>query len=1138
MNLALGAGIGGALHGMASAGAREATLKTIFPELDIAAPLPLQARKMQEIISGMEPGEPLDRAVAKFNETVRLARTEDAVRGQKYVAKLEPDFGDLDKQLNRLFKPRSDSPTLEVKKFAHGVSKDFPTPQAWMAEAKAAGLADDFPLHGQYFRSVGFNPTAPNAPRVAQIIDNKLASTMQKVGDDVLLAREADDGLYVVAKKYKGEIGKPSAEDKWLLLKTDDPGKFAPEAANWTKAQITHAKWVPQAEIAADGGEIYNVGVGFMRTFPLRDYQAMAPSAKGLARVIDNAIPQSVRGPQNEMVARAGEVFKEYLAPRVYQFKNNPRANWIMNATKVFYDRAETLTNELLNGKISVDAAKSLLFQNFKQQAGDLLPGVHPVRQTAEKLSDADFATFWREVWRKGVPTEQLGELQSAGKISPEVANFARNLSAVDKFVTSNVNKAEEAVGRKASSWMEGHYGMSRTWEGDSRFTLINEAGELVGVAGGANRRAAKANAEALVKENPGWKVSYEYAVSSDHVPKEIKPAVHTPSFILERQNMRGFRWDTVPFTKDEFLKAYEDGLRARNNYQANLSTMDLLSPQMDRLRIEDPAAFRMAEARMNDFAGVQSAFSRWQNKQVDNIVGPMIGTNGATKIVQVTNTALFNFQLGALKLAYPIVNALQAVQTVAPEIAYVLGKAPEAHLAGKYSFFAAGGTKGPIGSIGVLSPMKLLSDGLMEMRKPSKELLAAFERAVNDRVIDPRLVEGYIGESATKVKDIGKVLKGESNFVEWLRAVSEFLPAQTEKFSRTHAFSVGYGIARDFLKREGNALSPDEIYNFARQFTENTMYLYAATDKPRIFTTPAGSALGLFKNWMFNYMASMGEYTAQGFTQNNWAPLLWQTTGTFALGGLSATPLAWAADRFAGMWADKSMMQLAYEQFGAGGDAVMLGLPAALTGISLYSQVNSPLANPTRDAASLFSLAAWDRMKATGKVVGAAMDHWQATGEHPGYSPQVREQLARAFAPVTVYRAMAAAGGDDIRSLNTGHPVIRNVPPIHRVLYGFGFNPAELDRAYAVSQELYSSREKLQAQVTKLGKAWAEAQNEGNSNAMAMIMRQSITWGVDVSSVLRSGNAFLTKQRQDVVERQAKPQDLAKYKAILNPGE
>jgi hypothetical protein len=753
-------------------------------------------------------------------------------------------------------------------------------------------------------------------------------------------------------------------------------------------------------------------------------------------------------------------------------------------------------------------------------------------------------AAFHTHVWRPGVGADKLEPLVVAGKISPEVRDFAINLEKVDKKISANVNKVESAVGKSVTEWKEGHYGLSRVWEGDTRIPIQTEAGETFAMASGPNRKTALANAQEILRENPGSRVGKEFSLSAfgkdtlQAIPEGLGPIVKAPSWLLERQDMRGFKWDTKPFTKDEFLQAYEGGLRSRNNYQANLSTTDMLQPQLDTLMREDPAAHRQVVSRMNDFAGVQSKFGRWQNDVADKVLAPMLGTNSATRIVGITNTAMFNLQLGALKLAYPIVNALQFVQTTIPEAAYVMGKLPEGTLAEKYSFFAAGGSRGPVGGMGVLSPIKLMYSSMKEMAKPSSELSAAFQRAVNDRVIDPRIVEGYVGESAIAIRDYKKALGSGKDFAEWLRAVSEYMPAQTERMSRTHTFTVGHGIARDFLRnKDGSVLNPEQVYSFARQFTENTMYLYSAADKPRVFTTPAGSAMGLFKNWMFHYMASMGEYASAGFTQNNWAPLLWQTTGTAALGGLAATPLMWAADGFSHMWSKKGIMEQAYGQFGAGGDAIMLGLPAAITGISLYSQVNSPVANPARDAASMFSVATWDRMKYAGKAAGAAFDRWQTTGDHPANAPGVRELLARAFAPTTVYRSMQAANDGEIRSLGTGYPIVKNVPAHHRMLYGLGFNPVELDRGQAVANQLWENEQTHRTQVAKLSKAWADAQRAGDSEGLAVIMRQSMVWGVDVSSIIKGGLHIITNTTKDAVERKLKPADISKYSHILNAG-
>lgn len=1128
-NLALGSGIGGLLHGFAAAGTRDAKLASIFPGLDIAMPLPLQVRQAKSIIdSGSLIGEALDTAKYKLSDMLRAARVEELPSTQRYVAPISHDYVQgadtegLQKQLDRLFRARQtpDEKLVQIRRFAEGAERDFKSANDWNAAAREANLGPGFEADGQFFRHVSFKNN-PTAGKIAQTIDNNLTKNMESVGAGDFISREADDGLFVIARKVAGKPGTGAPEDKWVLFKTDKPGQFLPDADRWAKTQVAKGSWTPGAQIAADGGDVFNALKGYTEEFPLRNYMAMGKDPTGVAALIPKLLPQSVTGPQNEIVGRFGDAVKEYLAPRIYQFKKSWRANWIVNGLKLTYDAAENNVQRLMNGSVKIDPGRNLFIQGLaKNPEADA--GLTPVRTLIEQADDQAFKDFVEKIWRPGVPLAEVPKMQAEGAIHPDTAKIAASLEGVNAKVWSNVNKAEVAAGHNPTEAKEGHYGLSRTWEGDTRIAIQNDAGEIVAQAAGPNRREAQRQAAQLLKENPGWSINKEFSMSQGPIPKDLDPFIASPSFLLENQGMRGFKWDLTTPTKNEFLEGYENALRARMRYQANLATDDILGPNFFHLQREDPAAFRMVDARRNDYAGVQSAFGRWQNKVTDQVLGPSLGTNSASKIVQITNTSLFNLQLGALKLSYPVVNALQFLQTVLPETAFIMGKAPPERLAGRYSFFAAGGEKGPVGGVAAISPIKMLYQSTREMARPSAELSSAFERAVNDRVIDPRIVENYIGESAIKLRDVKKAFQSGGNFTEWLRAMSEFLPAETERLSRTQAFTNGYIVARDFLKgKTGEALNPDQIYNFAKQFTENSMYLYGASDKPRIFTTPAGSLMGLFKNWMMHYMASMGEFAGEGFAHNNWAPLMWQTTGTFALGGLAATPAFWAADKFSKMWNKKSIMENAYAELGAGGDAMMLGLPAALTGISLYSNVNSPMANPVRDASQLFSVAAWDRVKQTGKLIGGAMDNWQATGEHPAHNEGVREQMARAFGPTTLYRSMAAfSNPDKIIQLGNERPILKDVPAMHRWFYAFGFNPTELDRAQTVSQELYSSNEKMKAQIKSLGDAWSDAEVGGNTAQMAVILRQSMVWGVDPSKVIQEGMKNLLALQKDVVQR------------------
>ena len=181
----------------------------------------------------------------------------------------------------------------------------------------------------------------------------------------------------------------------------------------------------------------------------------------------------------------------------------------------------------------------------------------------------------------------------------------------------------------------------------------------------------------------------------------------------------------------------------------------------------------------------------------------------------------------------------------------------------------------------------------------------------------------------------------------------------------------------------------------------------------------------------------------------------MWQSAGTAALGGVTAVPLFGVANAFSQQFADKSLTMAGYDAFSSFddkknfSDAIFYGLPAGLTGLSLSSQAEAPLANPMRDASMFFGFVHLDRMNAMKKAVGAAVDQWVLGYEHPGANANVRDRLARAFAPKTLWRGFAAAENNAIRSMNTSYPALKNVGLADRLAYTLGFNPVELEKAY-----------------------------------------------------------------------------------------
>lgn len=1130
LNLALAGGVSGLLHGVAAAGKRDPTLSTMFPGIDIAAPAALQARHMKSLIDGgaISP-ELMPRALREMKTLQREARTEELGKNLKYVGALQgdpvshPPLRGLEQQLNRWFRP-TDQPgnkSLQIRAFANAADKNFAKAEDWINEADLAGIggptvpdpADPNILHhvdppwtyGQYFRSISFNPT--KAAQLPKVVDNKITKGFENIGNNWFMIREADDGMFVMAKKYSGEPGKAEPTDKWLLFKTDQPSKFVPENQAWADAMVGMSRWMPEATVQQDYGLVGNVLKNFVDEVPFRNYQGIAHPAI-MSKIIERLGPQG----DNELAHRLKESFREYLTPRIYQFTKAPRANWISQASKVAYDYANNMVNELVNGKIGIDAGKQLFFGHLSKAQGEL--GLPPLREVAQSLSKEEFTTAFENYIRKGVPLEKAQADHAAGDISENTLNFLSALQAIDNVTTTNVSLAEKAVGKQPTEWLKGHYGWSHVWEGDTRIPILNEKSELVFLAGGPNKKAAQAMAKSVLDKNPNWKLGDAYsktdriasmaAQAQKPVDEIISNVVLSPSWTLERAGVGGYKWfNTTPDVED-FLKDIENNLLSRWRYQANIVTDDMLTPQLDRLKREDPAAYKQVIERMNADAGIQGQWGRAINRAVDEHLAPILGNESASKIVGITNTALFNLQLGAMNLAFPAVNLLTFIQTSLPEIAFALS-APAERLAPYYSHFLAGGTRGPIGGMAVLHPLKIAFRALGEMRAPGQDVADAVAWAMNNRTLDPKMVEGYIGESTTKVKDIfklasGKTKPGDFSFTEWLRGLSEWLPANSEKLARTHSFVMGYIVARDLMVKNGQRLTQEQMRRFAQQFTNKTMYMYSAADKPKVLTSPVGSGLGLFKNWMFNYIASMGQYSKEAFMHGNVGPLAWQTAGTFALGGLSATPIYWAANQFSQAFTGNDALTTVYDELGDKdawldpADGIMYGLPAMLTGASFYSQVQAPGSNPARDAVSLFDSVLWNRFQAISTAFGGAFDHWQATGNHPGSDATVRLQMARAFAPATLYRAMSVGADGSIASGVTGYPIKKNMSAYEQVLYRLKLNPVDLDKAMAVSNKLYEKREERRAAVAQLGEAFTNAQIKGDSAEMALVMQQDGT--------------------------------------------
>lgn len=1186
VNLVLGGALAGGIGTLGAASRRGRSLADVHGSLDASLPPQLLLRKIDEVATANPDIIPqLGDDVFRIEERAR-SETVD-----RYVSK---EISGVKDQINKLFRPGV-SGTIEKRMPVSGSDPGtFATVDDWHKAAMEAGLEPSkMARDTQFPRFIEFSKTADTeyltkldkkldaaiqkldhdslvrdmpdetyvsrrtaleskalgrktgpgpATRAATRVEKNITDNLQPVGDGWFLAREPEDGMFVMARKYRGEVGKPSSTDAWVLFRTDKPGNFSAKSQQFQNLQVAREKWITGKSTVEDvlneapDSLIANINKT-MSTVPYERYNEVSTlrgGPKGVAQYVEK-LPGYGRLKGNAASQHMSDFVTEYLTPMQKQLRKSTRGNYTLNMGKMIQDSVENFAQRIFQGELKLTPGKNALRQLVLASEES---GTRAIKNVIDDIYNEGLQDEFMELVRKGISPQMAEGLVRDGKLRPRTAELAKELDFFDGIMMTELNRFERAAGQTPTKRRQGHYGISRKWDGSFFHAIKDEAGKNVGIAAGHSARQASENAKKLA-EQLSKETGRPHRIdpttftrnNPSGIPRDLIPFVTNPGFTMERANVRGFKWDLETPTREQLLEAFNGSVKDRARRMGNLGREALLGRHVAALSVEDPFALKVVSTRFNQMSGVEGEFSKLQNRLADKVLAPYIGSNSASKIVQVTNEALMHLQLGFMKLSHPITNVIGVIQTVAPELAFVMNAVPET-VAGSYHFAVpAVGQRGTAGVMGVLNPMKLMGSAMRETWKPSAQTTKLLERAVNERAIDARLIEDYVGQNRTKLSNLKGAVKGPKEFASWVLSASEFLPATSERFARVFSFNAGVVAARDILKMADE----DQIYRFAKQFTERTNYLYSAADRPLVFTSPLGSSMGLFKNWMMNYTHTMMEYTNLGLTQNTWSPLMWQTMGTFATAGAAGTPIYWAADAASKIFADKSLMQWSYDEFSQQtSDALMFGLPAALTGISLSSQMTSPGANPMRDAAQMFSAAIYTRAAELGGAVKAGVDHWRVTGEHPGADPDVRNQLIKAFAPVNLYRYFATQEDGVVRNLGTDLPSAKGLSGMDIMWYRMGMQPLALEKQLTVANELYARRENMRAATQRFGDTYREAMIANDSAAMERIIRQATMLGVDVSAVLKSA---VTRQRNESkagYERLAKPQVIQEYSNVL----
>lgn len=1175
VNLGLAGVGGGVFEGLASAGrlAPRKSLVDIAPTVDPSAPLQIRLRQLK---TALDQGDVTDSSAAlnRFNNWITEARTEVPSVGQRHLAPLDGEGGgQLARDVERLFFKPDNVPEATkagkgsiVRTFSQG-RQGFRSQADWTAAATEAQLPETFPVNGQYFRLI----TAGT---------NKAAKTLQATADkltavgDWRIGQESD-GNYVVLRKLgtvsdipksardagyqewmrpwldrvnsgeklhsvfkdlmmgsDGEVAtkpqakafyqlarqdfKPPESSRWVAFKTDDPSLFSPELRAWKRMDERWASWLPvQDADLKSGGEILQAGLKRNQELPLVAYDEMQKTGK-LAGTLDQAL-----GPLGQGIK---DFHSHYLTPAMNQFARSPLANWIFSGARDLFNIADLKTNDAMLGARKISEPKDIV--------ASIWSGSHPsgegIQGIINGLNNDQIQQYYKLVGLR--PTnDQLTELYARGAVDEGTYNAYKAVEAIVTKAFESVNATKRALGQTVSKIKEGHGGISRRWEGGLKMGLMDEGGNLVAIADANNQRALEQRANFIEQRlaDEGITGLKRGAVWNGEgaPPRELRVVVRDPGFLKSEHGVRGFKWDFGQHgSRSDLLDEIHRNLQWRYREEASLAMHGLYDNPLQQLQRQDPRTWTAVAERLNQLQGEVGPVTTLINRVVDPVLSPILGRGAAGKIVDAVNQGFWHLQLGFFNLGYPVANLVGILQTILPEVSYVMHGAPE-RLAGYYSWQLVSGSKGPIGVMSALDPLKLFAKGVQGLFRPDAELLSMYGRAINEGVIDPKFLEEFAGQKAARIARLRDVLKGREGFPQFISAISGWMPSSSERLSRAMAFSTAQQVGKDVL-----GLSGDGLYAFAKKFTDRTMYAYSMSDRANILTSPVGRLFGSMKNWISHYISNMMIYAGEA-GRGNVGPLAWQMATTGAIGGLSAVPLA---PFIAGAWADqvehKKLLEWIYAGMGQkAGDALYMGLPAVL-GLSLSSATASPI----RDANMLYSFAIWDRAKAMGRSVGAAVDYWQSTGQHPASSEIARGAFARAFAPKIIYRATAIYSSPGLESLTTGYPVIDQVNPWNKVLYTMGFQPPEIERAYAEFETLLKDKTAMQQTVVRYGAAMAEALKAGDSKAIENVSTRALASGVDLSSVLRSANARINKDSQGMLERNFSAQQRLALSSVI----
>lgn len=814
------------------------------------------------------------------------------------------------------------------------------------------------------------------------------------------------------------------------------------------------------------------------------------------------------------------ERFADQFAPSAAAFTTNPLARNTLRVGINTYQKARNTAFDLVYGAASTGGRSAL---GAIARGGEATGGL---KQTLEGLDKAQFTKLLTDI-------RDLGD---AGDLGDPVLDGAA--AQVRKVITDSFRTAD--LHRKATDAGDSAYGLNATEAVDTvtrvgsyRAVVVDKnTGTTVGVLYGTSSKNIARQMQ-KIREKSGSRFDFQSAPKA--IAGKMEDIALTKKVAYNSDEAKDFRGyvkqvreagkivgDEVispSMTQGEFLDRIYDHVLAHQLESAKLSVNYQLAPALQRLMFNRPEDAIKVMRRLGRETGEEGEFSKTGTKILDKI----LQKEGRGKaLLGAINEFTYATQLGFLNMSHAALTLMTPFQTVSPELSFLMRASPE-RISRYYTMHPMMNESGDVVQIGQrLSPYRIMNRAASEVIDPDDNLKSFLDDMVRERFLNPAITQEFLGRDSDFGGGIRDKLK-KGDYVDFLRQIGTVVPRKSEEMTRLHTISTAYVFGRDVLK-----MRPDSarMKKFVQEFTDQTMYQYNAGDRANVLTGTIGSTWGLYKNFIFNYIAQMRKYGLG--VGDSIQPMLHMALGTTTLGGVGALgPTYFLADQATEIFADQSFMEYYYSTMredmafgGVASDALFFGAPSML-GVSLQSQVQQPGRDPLDDAGFLLGFAQADMFRYLAKSVGTAYEGATGAGIQPFENDLARDQAIRAITPKFFWRFMQTAEGDAIKSLNSGYPLVADFSEAHRQLsYMLGFNDLEATKAYTIADELWKSKDKQKRAVSQFGRLYAEAARAGDYAEMSRITRLAVASGLPADSVLRSANSRIAKAEQDVTTR------------------